>query len=83
MTWENFKKNFRRFTRKKDIALIEHAFDFASEAHKSQKRLTGDQYINHPIAVSLKICELKNGFRRQWRQRFFMMFRKKATPLPS
>ncbi|MFQ6131262.1 MAG: RelA/SpoT family protein [Armatimonadota bacterium] len=32
--------------------LIQRAFDFASEAHAGQQRLTGDPYITHPLAVA-------------------------------
>lgn len=32
--------------------LIERAFEFASLAHESQKRLSGQDYITHPLAVA-------------------------------
>ncbi|MBE6895890.1 MAG: bifunctional (p)ppGpp synthetase/guanosine-3',5'-bis(diphosphate) 3'-pyrophosphohydrolase, partial [Ruminococcaceae bacterium] len=31
---------------------IREAYDFAFAAHESQKRKTGEPYINHPIAVA-------------------------------
>ena len=39
---------------------VRKALDFATEKHKGQKRLGGDDYITHPIAV----CEIvkKQGF---------------------
>ncbi len=41
------------------FAPIEKALHFANEAHKSQKRLSGEAYLRHPIEVA-KICtELK------------------------
>jgi len=36
-----------------ELQEIESAFEFAKEAHKTQKRKTGQPYIIHPIAVAL------------------------------
>ena len=35
-----------------DIEMVEKAFYFAVEAHKDQRRRTGEPYIYHPIAVA-------------------------------
>jgi GTP pyrophosphokinase len=37
---------------------IEHAYDVAKLQHEGQKRLSGDPYITHPVAVALIIAEL-------------------------
>ena len=37
---------------KEDRKKIQHAFDFASEAHKNHRRKSGEPYIYHPIAVA-------------------------------
>lgn len=37
---------------KEDKILIRKAFDLAAEAHKDQRRKTGEPYIYHPIAVA-------------------------------
>lgn len=39
-------------TSPEDMERLRHAFDFAREAHSSQKRKTGEPYILHPIAVA-------------------------------
>ena len=41
-----------------DTDLILKAFDFACEAHKNEKRKTGEPYIIHPIAVAKTLIEL-------------------------
>lgn len=42
-----------------DLALIELAFEFAQEAHKGQKRMSGEDYIYHPLATAQTLAELK------------------------
>ena len=37
-----------------DAEKIKHALEFAKEKHKGQKRIGGDDYITHPMAV----CEI-------------------------
>ncbi|MBU1179293.1 RelA/SpoT family protein [Patescibacteria group bacterium] len=59
MTWQEYKNKLPKHYSENNLAVIERAFNFASEAHKDENRQTGEPYINHPIAVSLKIAELK------------------------
>ncbi|MDE6587263.1 MAG: HD domain-containing protein [Paramuribaculum sp.] len=40
-----------------EMSLMRRAFSFAREAHKSQKRKTGEPYILHPIAVATIAAE--------------------------
>ena len=42
-----------------NISLIEDAYTFAYNAHKKQKRKSGESYIVHPVAVAEMICELE------------------------
>lgn len=44
---------------KDDLSMLELAFEFAKEAHKGQKRMTGDDYIIHPLATALTLAEMK------------------------
>ena len=41
-----------------DIDMIKKAYHFAQEAHKEQKRESGEPYIIHPIAVAEILAEL-------------------------
>ena len=41
------------------LEMIEKAYRYASEVHSKEKRMSGEPYIIHPIAVSLKIARLK------------------------
>ena len=38
--------------------LIERSFFAAEKAHRGQKRLSGDQYIRHPVAVATIVAKL-------------------------
>ena len=41
----------------KQIQLVRNAYELAAEAHKEQKRKTGEPYIIHPIAVARIVAE--------------------------
>ena len=43
---------------KADLALLQHAYDVAEEAHRGQRRKSGDPYITHPLAVATILGEL-------------------------
>ena len=42
---------------RKKVDLITKAFNFARQAHKGVRRLSGEPYIMHPIAVAQIVCE--------------------------
>ena len=41
----------------KQMQLVRNAYELAAEAHKEQKRKTGEPYIIHPIAVARIVAE--------------------------
>ncbi|MBQ2208756.1 MAG: bifunctional (p)ppGpp synthetase/guanosine-3',5'-bis(diphosphate) 3'-pyrophosphohydrolase, partial [Prevotella sp.] len=42
---------------RKKVDIITKAFNFARQAHKGVRRLSGEPYIMHPIAVAMIACE--------------------------
>jgi guanosine-3',5'-bis(diphosphate) 3'-pyrophosphohydrolase len=42
-----------------DVGIVKKAFEFASEAHRQHKRLSGEPYIIHPLAVASVLAELE------------------------
>lgn len=42
-----------------DIEMVGRAYDMAFEAHKDQKRKSGEPYIIHPICVAIILAELE------------------------
>lgn len=47
----------RPYYNENQILELEHAIDFATTAHTGQKRLSGDPYITHPLAVADTLIE--------------------------
>ena len=41
-----------------DMEMVNKAYNFANEAHKEQKRVSGEPYIIHPIEVATILAEL-------------------------
>jgi GTP pyrophosphokinase len=46
---------------KADLSVIERAFTVAEEAHREQKRRSGEPYITHPLAVTKILADLGIG----------------------
>jgi guanosine-3',5'-bis(diphosphate) 3'-pyrophosphohydrolase len=42
-----------------DVDLLRTAYDFSAKVHKGQKRLSGEPYLVHPMAVANIIADLK------------------------
>ena len=40
-----------------DVGLIRTAYDFSAKVHQGQKRLSGEPYLIHPLAVAGIIAE--------------------------
>ena len=57
--FEYLLKTVKQYQPKADLGLIELAFEFAKEAHKGQKRMTGEEYICHPLATAQTLAEMK------------------------
>ncbi|MBT4209785.1 MAG: bifunctional (p)ppGpp synthetase/guanosine-3',5'-bis(diphosphate) 3'-pyrophosphohydrolase [Candidatus Komeilibacteria bacterium] len=58
-TFEDLKKVLTLNYREDDIKIVIRAFHFASEAHKGQKRRTGEDYIYHSIATAYNLAKMK------------------------
>ena len=42
-----------------DVDLIRRAYEFAAQVHEGQQRLSGEPYINHPLATADMLAELE------------------------
>ncbi|KKT61708.1 hypothetical protein A2Z63_01415 [Candidatus Giovannonibacteria bacterium RIFCSPLOWO2_02_44_8] len=60
MNWEEYEKKLSKFhVVEKDKEFLKKVLELAKKVHDGEKRLSGEDYITHPIAVSLKLAELK------------------------
>ena len=50
-------KTVRNRVKNADVELVKKAFTFASRAHENQRRLSGEPYIIHPLAVAQILAE--------------------------
>ena len=51
-------ERIRRYHPEDDMDLVRRAYDFSKEAHKDKKRLSGEPYFIHPVAVSVILTDL-------------------------
>jgi guanosine-3',5'-bis(diphosphate) 3'-pyrophosphohydrolase len=58
-TFEDLKNLLALNYGDEDTSLVIKAFQFASEAHRGQKRRTGEDYIYHAIATAYNLAEMK------------------------
>ena len=57
--YEQLKKTVLKYHPSDDLSIIEKAYKVACEAHKDQKRKSGEPYIIHPICVAIILAELE------------------------
>ena len=57
--YEKLIETVRRYHPSSDISQIQKAYEIANEAHKGQKRKSGEPYIIHPLCVALILAELE------------------------
>ena len=59
VTIESVIEKVKRYNPKADLELIRRAYDFAAKVHEGQMRLSGEPYINHPLATAVILVELE------------------------
>ncbi|MDD3367264.1 MAG: bifunctional (p)ppGpp synthetase/guanosine-3',5'-bis(diphosphate) 3'-pyrophosphohydrolase [Lachnospiraceae bacterium] len=57
--YEKLIAKVRQYHPSDDISLIEKAYRTAFEAHKNQKRRSGEPYIIHPLCVAIILADLE------------------------
>lgn len=57
--YQELVRSIRKYHPSDDITLIEKAYTLAREAHKEQKRKSGEPYIIHPLCVAIILADLE------------------------
>ena len=57
--YEELVKSIRRYHPSDDITMIKKAYQIALDAHKDQKRKSGEPYIIHPLCVAIILADLE------------------------
>lgn len=58
MNYLDLEKKIKKSGVEYNLPLIKDAYNFAADAHKDQKRLSGESYIVHPLSVAIILVEL-------------------------
>jgi GTP pyrophosphokinase len=59
MTIEQLTTAVKKNNPKDDLEMLRLAYDFASNAHKNQKRKTGEPYIQHSLQTAFILAQMK------------------------
>lgn len=57
-TYDQLEQLIRTQYAKPDLHLLKQAYEMAHEAHEGEVRLTGEPFINHPVAVAYRLAEM-------------------------
>lgn len=57
--FEKLKATILNYHPSADLSMVEKAYKIAYEAHKDQKRKSGEPYIIHPVSVAIILAELE------------------------
>ncbi len=57
--YEDLVRSIRKYHPSDDISMVERAYKIARDAHKDQKRKSGEPYIIHPLCVAIILADLE------------------------
>lgn len=57
--YEDLVRSIRKYHPSDDLAMVEKAYQIARDAHKDQKRKSGEPYIIHPLCVAIILADLE------------------------
>jgi GTP pyrophosphokinase len=57
--YEELIRSVKKYHPSADISMIQKAYETAREAHKDQKRKSGEPYIIHPLCVAIILADLE------------------------
>ncbi len=57
--YQTLEETILKYHPSDDLSMVRKAYNIAKEAHKNQKRKSGEPYIIHPICVAIILAELQ------------------------
>ena len=57
--YRELMEGIRKYHPSTDLSMVEKAYNVAKEAHKDQKRKSGEPYIIHPLCVAIILADLE------------------------
>lgn len=57
--YDDLVKSIKKYHPSDDLSMIERAYQIARDAHKDQKRKSGEPYIIHPLCVAIILADLE------------------------
>lgn len=57
--FETLLASIRKYHPDDDLSMVERAYQIAADAHKDQKRKSGEPYIIHPLCVAIILSDLE------------------------
>jgi len=57
--FEQLMQKVQAYRPGEDVGLLRRAYEFSAAEHRSQRRLSGEPYVSHPLAVANVLADLK------------------------
>lgn len=57
--YEDLVRSIKKYHPSDDLSMVEKAYQIARDAHKDQKRKSGEPYIIHPLCVAIILADLE------------------------
>lgn len=57
--YDKLEQTILSYYKNADLELVRRAYDLADEAHKGQRRMSGEPYVNHPVRTAITLAEME------------------------
>ena len=62
MEYKELYNLVKNYLKESELKLVDKAYEFALEKHFGQKRMTGEDYIQHPLNVAYILTEINADY---------------------
>ena len=62
VTFDMLLNNAKKYIAEENIGIIEKSYEFASKIHSGTKRLSGEDYISHPLNVAYILTKIHSDY---------------------